>query len=360
MIPMFKPYLPAYMLKYAHDAIDSTWVSSIGRYISLSQEKLQEISGEKYVLLVNNGTSAVHLVAKAIRFKYPFIKNIVVPNNVYIAAWNGFLFDKDFCLTPIDSDIDTWNFNIKKIINPSAILCVHNLGNIIDVTSLINKFTNSIIVEDNCEGLFGEYNGYQSGTKSFCSAMSFYANKNITSGEGGAFYTNDKDTFDFINKTYNHGRTDIKFIHDVIGHNYRMTNVQAALLYGQLLHIEEIKERKRIIFDRYEKNLSGCDGVLLQKKEKNTKHSNFLMGIRILNNDSYNRAEFFLNSRGIEIRPMFYPISSHPYLRDFLSEETNSLILSRECFIVPSYTSISIEEIDYISENIKEYSKKYV
>src|SRR5271170_5540504 len=108
MIPIYKPYLPAGSLSFAHEALDSTWLSSQGKFIQVVQEKLQELLNIKYVLPVNNGTSACHLVAKAAKQKYN--KNeIIVPDNVYVAAYNGFLFDKNWSLISVECDLKTWN-----------------------------------------------------------------------------------------------------------------------------------------------------------------------------------------------------------------------------------------------------------
>ena len=94
MIPVYRPYLPPSSLKYAHEAIDSSWLSQ-GPYIQKVTEKLQELLGVKHILPVNNGTSACHLMAKAHYYKHPrkSVDDIIVPNNVYVAAWNAFLFD---------------------------------------------------------------------------------------------------------------------------------------------------------------------------------------------------------------------------------------------------------------------------
>lgn len=209
----------------------------------MSKYKLKNILGCKKIILTNNGSSATHLLAIALKYKYPHITKIIVPNNVYIAAWNSFLFDKNYELIPIDSDINTWNFDSSKIdslLDPNtAILVVHNIGNVINVPELKIRFPNTVIVEDNCEGFLGKYNGHYTGTESFASSISFYGNKTITSGEGGAFMTNDEDVFDYINKVKSQGQTKDKFIHDVLGYNYRMTNIQAALLYGQLETLSE-------------------------------------------------------------------------------------------------------------------------
>ena len=131
---------------------------------------------------------------------------------------------------------------IKPLIDDNtAILVVHNIGNIINVPKLKLEFPNTVILEDNCEGFLGKYDNKYTGTESFASSISFFGNKTITSGEGGAFITNDDDVFEYINKIKSQGQSNEKFIHDVLGYNYRMTNIQAAILYGQLDSLSEIK-----------------------------------------------------------------------------------------------------------------------
>lgn len=95
MLPIYKPYLPASSLRYAHDALDSTWISSQGVYIDKAKEQLKELIKSRYVVLVNNGTCATHMLALGLKFKYPHIRKIIVPNNVYVAAWNSFYIPVD-------------------------------------------------------------------------------------------------------------------------------------------------------------------------------------------------------------------------------------------------------------------------
>jgi perosamine synthetase len=195
MIPIYKPFLNERNLKYAHKSIDSGWISSHGEFLDLSKNKLKEILNTKYLILTSNGTTATHLLAIALKFKHPNIKKIIVPNNVYTAAWNCFMYDKNYELIPIDSDLNTWNFDenqiSEKIDDETAILVVHNIGNVVNVPKLKRKFPNTVILEDNCEGFLGKYESKYTGTESFASSISFFGNKTITSGEGGAFITND-------------------------------------------------------------------------------------------------------------------------------------------------------------------------
>ena len=245
MIPIYKPYFTEQNLKHAYNAISSGWVSSQGEYLDLAKNKLKEILGCKYLILTNNGTTATHLLAIALKFKYPHITKIIVPNNVYVAAWNSFLYDKNYELIPIDANLDTWNFDLSKIEEKldknTAILIVHNVGNVVNVPQLKKQFPNTIVLEDNCEGFLGKYEDKYTGTESFASSISFFGNKTLTSGEGGAFITNDDEVFEFINTAKNQGQSEVKFIHNQLGYNYRMTNVQAAILYGQILDLNYIK-----------------------------------------------------------------------------------------------------------------------
>lgn len=362
MIPIYKPYLTKKNLKYAHKAIDSGWISSQGEFLDFSKNELKKLLNCNRIILTNNGTTATHLLAVALKYKYPHINKIIVPNNVYVAAWNAFLFDKNYELIPIDADLDTWNFDTslieKHIDGNTAILVVHNIGNVVNVPKLQEKFPNTIIMEDNCEGFLGKYNNNFTGTKSFASSISFFGNKTITSGEGGAFITNDDDVFNFINVVKNQGQSNTKFIHNLLGYNYRMTNIQAALLYGQLLDLPTIIEKKQIIFDQYKKELSDFENVVFQKQEENTIHSNWMFGVRFLNLnlEMKKELELFLFESGIDSRPMFYDITSHKHLSSIKTIKTNAEILQSQCLILPSYPELTKSQVSFICDKIKQFN----
>lgn len=368
MIPVYRPYITPASLKYAHDAIDSGWLSQ-GPYIQKVTEKLQELLGAKYVLPVNNGTSACHLVAKAHYYKHPksYTDEIVVPNNVYVAAWNAFLFDdhEDHprLLRPIDASVDTWNMDLNLFdqyvkrhkFTDLTVLVVHNLGNIINIPELKRKYPSFTFLEDNCEGFLGKYDGQYSGTASFASAISFFGNKNVTCGEGGAFICQDEDVYEYIKCIHGQGQSSERFIHNHLGYNYRMTNVQAALLYGQLELLPEIMEKKHNLFEKYSEHIDH-DRVTTQTPEWRTEHSNWMFGIRVKNHPGYKAAEEFFKKRGVEIRPMFYPLSAHPYLNDILlTGEHNAKLLNKESFILPSFPGLTSEEITHILNTLDEY-----
>jgi perosamine synthetase len=365
MIKIYDPYLNEKTKRYAHDAIESGWISSQGEYIQKATDKLGEILKTKNLFLVSNGTTGMHCVSKAINYKYQHINTLIVPNNSYVAAWNTFLYDNKFKLISVDCDIETWNYNLQELfqllegcnIKTTALLCVHNLGNIINIQIIKNKFPDLTIVEDNCEGLFGKYNDKFSGTESFASAVSFFGNKTITCGEGGAVIVNDEETLKYLKSFINQGNTNQRFIHDKIAQNYRITNIQAALLYGQLESLDEILNLKFELFETYKKELSKLDFVEFQKIEDNTTPANWMFGIRFTNGITYEKAFKYLQEKGIDSRPMFYSFEKHKYLNAHINSfktNNNANFINQTAIILPSYPSLKKEEIRYIIKCLKD------
>lgn len=360
MLPIYQPYLPASCLKYAHDALDSTWISSQGVYIDKAKEKLKEILGSKYIVLVNNGTCATHMLALGLKFKYPNLKKIIVPNNVYVAAWNSFLYSGGWDFEVIDADLKTWNIDCSKIKGSgkdTAFLAVHNLGNIINIPELQKKHPELIIVEDNCEGLFGKYNGQYSGTASMIASLSFFGNKTITSGEGGAILTQDDQIFEYLNSVRGQGMSSTRYVHDKLGYNYRMTNIQAALLYGQLMIVDEIRERKSQVFDLYKSELSGVDEITFQQVESGTEHAQWMFAIRFNKFDLMKKKmlELFLFENNIETRPMFYNINEHTHLADLKSDNTNADLLNHQSLILPSFPELTRSQVLTVAKKVKDF-----
>lgn len=362
MLPIYQPYLPKESLKYAHDALDSTWISSQGVYIDKAKDLLKETFGSKYVILINNGTCATHMLALGLKFKYPHIKKILVPNNVYVAAWNCFLFSDGFELIPIDADPDTWNIDHKKIKEhgkDTAFLAVHNLGNIINIPLLQRTHPDLLIVEDNCEGIFGQHEGSYSGTKALMSSASFFGNKTITSGEGGAVFTQDDDLFEYLNSVRGQGQSSVRYIHDKLGYNYRMSNIQAALLYGQLLIQTEIRERKAEVFEMYRKELEDIEEIVFQMPEEETVHAQWMFGVRFknFNLNKKRMLELFLFENNIETRPMFYPINAHEHLKHMRGDNTVALQLNHQCLLLPSFPELTRSQVLTVCRKIREFVK---
>ena len=366
MIHIYDPDISNYN-KSAIDAIQSGWISNHGEFIEKSSKKLKEILNIKHVILMSNGTCATHCLFLALKYKYPQINKIYVPNNCYVAAWNTLLMEYD--RTYIDvmkMDINTWNISvdeeyIKTLDINSAVLIVHNLGNIVNVPRLKQIRPDLIFIEDNCEGFTGKYDNIYSGTSncSLCSSVSFYGNKIITTGEGGAFLTNDDDIYYYIVKAYSQGMSSIRYLHDTPAYNYRMTNIQAAFLYDQLNNFDFIINNKQTIFHNYKnllKPLIDTNKIAIFKEEDTTVSANWIFSIRLINNTkTINETTDYFKKFNIDIRPFFYPINKHEHLKDIHFDDPNSYILNSEIIMIPSSPSITYESQKYVVNIISNF-----
>jgi len=366
-IPCYKPYLSKYKTSPI-DAINSEWISNHGKYIELSTNKLKEVLNAKHVILMANGTVATHCLFISIRYKYPQISKIYVPNNVYVAVYNCALME----YVPDNLEIlrinnQTWNMDddesyLLSLESNSAIVIVHNLGGIVDVDRIKRIRPDIVLVEDNCEGLFGKYNDKYTGTSTsiLCSSVSFYGNKTITSGEGGAFITNDDEVYSHIKLVFSQGMSSTRFVHNVHAYNYRMTNVQGAFLYEQLNDLECILSMKTHIFNNYEELLKDeiqSNKIAIQTNNTNCNKANWIFAIHILNNTkTIDEVNDFFVENGIDIRPFFYPYYKHNHLKTIKNHSSDNSIsekLNNNIIMIPSFPELTYEDQVYIVSKIK-------
>jgi perosamine synthetase len=366
MIYIYEPEINKYKSS-AISAIETGWISNHGEFIEKSSKKLKEILNVKHIILMANGTCATHCLFLSLKYKYPQINKIYVPNNCYVAAWNSLLMEYDKkCIEVMKMDINTWNINtdtnyIQSLDKNSAVLIVHNLGNIINVPRLKRLRPDIIFVEDNCEGFTGKYDNIYSGTSvsSLCSSISFYGNKIITTGEGGAFLTNEDDVYNYILKAYSQGMSSVRYLHDTHAYNYRMTNIEAAFLFDQLNDFDSIINNKRQIFNNYKNLLSlliDTNKITIFKNEEDTESACWIFAIRIINNTkTIIETSNFFKRFNIDIRPFFYPINSHEHLKDISFDDNISDVLNNEIIMIPSSPSITIDTQKYIVSIIEKF-----
>ena len=366
MINIYEPKTK-YYTQSAISAIKDGWISNHGKFVNLANNKLKEITNTKFSILMSNGTCATHCLFLALKFKYPIINKIYVPNNCYIAAWNASLMEYNIGeLEIMKMDENTWNIStdedyINTLDKNSAVLIVHNLGNIINVPRLKKIRPDLIFVEDNCEGMLGKYENIYSGMSesSLCSSCSFYGNKIITTGEGGAFFTQDEEVYNYIKLVYTQGMSKIKYLHNLHAYNYRMTNIQAGFLYDQLNDIENILENKYKIFQNYDhllEELFKLGKIQLIKREDDTTYAPWIYTLRILNNTkSIDDMINFFKENNIDIRPFFYPINAHNHLKTITNEDTISYLLNKEIIMIPSSPTITYEEQKTVVNVIYKY-----
>jgi len=348
MIPIYTPDTEKYTSS-AIKALHSGWISSQGGFISKATEKLQEVLDSKYVILTNNGTSATHMLYRALKYKYPNLKKIYVPNNVFVAVWNCAVLEyPSEMLHVLEMNSVTLNMRedeeyIMGLEKDAAVVVVHNIGNVVNVPRLQRLRPDLIFVEDNCEAFLETYEDRKTGTASLCAAISFFANKLVTAGEGGAFYTDDKELYDYVYKSCHHGMSFKRYVYDVHGFNYRMTNIQAALLYDQLCDIESIVHNKQLVMKRY-KDMLGSNMV---------SNGRWMCVVRFEDVDDYDDFCKHLLMKGIDTRPMFYDISTQTHLKIENIDPSN--IRHEQLSMLPSSPSLTQAEQTFIVSTIREY-----
>ena len=339
--PIYNPDIAGYTAS-AHAALNAGWVSSQGEYIDKACELIKKRINTPYAVLMNNGTSATHMLYKALRFKYPGISKIYVPNYVFVAVWNCALYEySSDQIELMETDPKTLNMReddayLKSLDANSAVIVVHNVGNVVNVPRLKRIRPDIVFVEDCCEAFLETYEGKTTGTESMCAAVSFFANKLITSGEGGVFYTSDKDVYDFVYKSCHHGMTSERYIYDVLGYNYRMTNIQAAMLYDQLLDADAIIARKRAVYERYVK--------LFGEKTATTGIWMFIARLPGVSRTA-------LAEHGIDTRPMFYPASRHTHLT---LKGAESAIEHENLIMLPSSPTLTEPDQKWIANVVQQ------
>jgi perosamine synthetase len=350
VIPVYEPWLTDLEKSYAKQAIDSTWISSNGQFIKKAEGLLGEFFGS-YAKVTNNGTTALHLCCRIAGMKPGDV--VIVPACTYAAT----AFAAIYCganVKFVDSDPFTWNMDLDIIEdmcrNGSVdyVIAVHLLGNPVNMPKLMKlaeKYGFKVI-EDACESIGAEIDGVPTGKFGTTAAFSFYGNKTFTSGEGGAVIASEPGLIQRAEILRGQGQSlDRRYWHLEIGHNYRMTNIQAAILCAQLERANEILEAKQKVAKRYLSNFEDAETIRMQDVCVNYKHSYWMIAIKtpVL-------AESLatgLRIRDIDSRPMFYPLNEMPpfHTHDVMPVSKS---LSDRCLMLPSSPTLTDSEIDLI------------
>jgi len=362
-LAMYQPFLkPAYTaeLQAVADAGALTALTPHRSFVNKGEALLCQRLQSRFALLVNNGTSATHCLFLALKYKYPQLRKIYLPNHVYVAVWNAARYEyAPAQLEVLPVDPHTLNMPedaefLQSLDRDAALVVVHNVGNVVHVPRLRALRPDLIVVEDNCEGLFGRHGESFTGTQSFCASVSFFANKTITSGEGGAFLTQDEDVYRYIRKVHSQGQTDERYVHDVLGYNYRLTNVQAALLVPQLEDVSCILDRKREVFRWYKEAITHPRVTWPVPPAHPTEPACWMVIVRI-RGAVYASAQAYFADRCIETRPLFYDVHRHAHLRD-LVVPARTAWAPDEWVMLPSYPGLTLPQIQYIGRTVDAYA----
>jgi perosamine synthetase len=356
-IPVYQPSLVGNEKKYVDECLDSSWISSKGKFIASFESKFAEYTGSRYATSVSNGTVALHLALLALGIGDG--DEVIVPTLTYIASVNAIAYTGAKPVF-VDSVAETWQMDPsdveKKITNKTrAIMAVHLYGHPCEMDKLcqIAKKHGLFLIEDCAEAFGSKYNGTHVGTFGDIATYSFFGNKTITTGEGGMVVTNDETLFDRATHFKGQGLAKHRqYWHDVIGYNYRMTNICAAIGLAQLEQAEKFIVRKREIASLYKKYLD-CP-VELHKENQNVFHSFWMCSILVPDASMRDKLRDVLAEQGIETRPLFYPVHTMPMYSTKFQRHPIAEDLGWRGINLPSWPELkdeSIEEISFIINN---------
>ena len=362
-IPIYQPTLDGNEKKYVNDCIDSTWISSRGKYIPLFEEKFSEFIGVSHATSVCNGTVALHLALVTLGVENG--NEVIVPSFTYIASVNTIVITGAKPVF-VDSLEDTWQMDpedVKRKITPKtkAIMAVHVYGHPCEMDALqkIAKENNVFLIEDCAEAFGSLYNNKHTGTFGDISTFSFYGNKTITTGEGGMVVTNDETLHNRAYQLKMHGLAKFReYWHDVIGFNYRMTNICAAIGLAQLEKAEEKIQKKRELRDRYDKVFAGTP-VKTHGEAGNVFHSYWMYSILVGRPKTRNDLRKHLFANGIETRPTFYPVHTMPMFAGNFQEHPVAELLGLCGINLPSWPGLSEQQVGQIGNIIIKYLEEH-
>lgn len=368
MIPVNEPLIGTAEHSYVKECLDTGWISSGGKFIDAFEAGFAAYCGRTYGVVMNNGTNA--LIAALRALELPEKSEVIIPSFTIISCALACVYNN---LVPVfvDSERETWNMDIDQMeskitAKTKAIMAVHIYGHPLDMDRLraTAKKHELMVIEDFAEAIGSEYKKKRCGGFGAVSCASFYANKTITTGEGGMCLTDDPETAEKLKSIRNLCFLPRqRFLHEELGHNFRITNVQAAIGLGQLETIDERIAKKIETARTYHGLLKDLEAqeILSLPPEKPWAKSTFWMYGVLLNKDRGLKAAAVqqrLAEKGVQTRPFFYPMHRQPVFQPMPWFKEESLPFSEELydygFYLPSGQTLKTQDIEQAATALKE------
>jgi len=357
--PVSQPTLGVNAKNYVNDCLDENWISSTGKYLDLFEKSLETFLENRNTLVSSNGTTALHLALLALNLKPG--DEVLIPALTYVATANAIQYCGGVPIC-VDSNLETWNSDLlsfEEKITPRTvgILAVHLYGSPCDAAGLkeLCKKNNLWLVEDCAEAIGATLDGIRVGNFGEMGTFSFYGNKIITTGEGGALTCSSSELKESA-KLFRGQGMDLnrRYWHTVVGYNYRMTNIQAALGLSQMEEINSHIDARSKILEQYKQFLAPLSerGIIsFQSHLKNAVPVNWLTSIT-LDQSAYKRNDLIdaLQVQGIESRPFFHPVNKLPMYKT--NGNPNALTLSESGINLPTYKTLNESDVYFICSQI--------
>lgn len=365
-LPLAIPDLSGNEEKYLNSCLTSSWISSKGIYIDRFEKKFAEFTGTKYAISTSNGTTALHLVLSALGCGPG--DEVIVPDLTFVATANTVAYTG---AKPVLADVerDSWSINIGEIRRKISgrtrgIIAVHLYGNPAEMEEILQIAGehNLWVIEDAAEAhgagikIAGRWK--KVGSIGIAGIFSFYGNKIITCGEGGMVTTGNRDLAEKMKILRDHGQDPLKrYYHPVIGYNYRLTNMQAAIGLAQLERINHFLKAKEKIAAGYRQKLERVKGLKFQEQNPGKKSVCWLFSMTIEPPYKLTRDQLMavFEKNAVECRPFFHPLHTMPPYHEKKAYK-EAEFLAGHGINLPSFVTITDSQIERVTEIIKHYA----
>jgi len=368
MIPVNEPKLSDKETAYVLDCLNTGWISSAGKYIEAFEQRWADYCGMPYGVAMSNGTVALEAAVAVLDLQLG--DEVIMPSFTIISCALAVV---EYGGVPVlvDSDPETWCMDVSQVgqkitTKTRAIMPVHIYGHPVDmdpIRALAEKH-GLVIIEDAAEAHGAEYKGAKCGSLGDVACFSFYANKIVTTGEGGMVLARDAKIVEKLRGQRNLCfKPERRFYHTELGHNYRMTNIQAAIGLAQVEDIESRLTHKRWMAQSYTERLQNLNQLQLPSEKPWAKNVYWMYGVVLDESTGMNALEFaqLLKSKGVETRPFFLGMHEQPVFHNrglFLGERyPEAERIAKHGLYLPSGSTLTMEQLQMVSDAIIEVLK---
>ena len=359
IIPVNEPLIGEMEKKYVMECLETGWISSEGNFILEFEQRWASYCGMKYGVAVSNGTAALEAAVASLNLNRG--DEVILPSFTIISCAQA-ITRANAVPVLVDCDPETWCMDVSQVegkitSRTRAIMPVHIYGHPVDMDPLrrLAQQYHLVLIEDAAEAHGGEYRGKKCGGLGDVNCFSFYANKIITTGEGGMVLTNDEQQAEHLRSLRNLCfKKERRFFHTELGENLRLTNIQAAIGLAQIEHIDQSIQKKRWMASLYHDRLQSIDVLSLPVERPWAKNVYWMYGIVLDPSVGMNAVEFAqkLKEKGVMTRPFFLGMHEQPVFHEMglFKDEHYPVteLIARQGLYLPSGLTISEAQIDQV------------
>lgn len=364
MIPVAAPVLAGNEKAYVLDCIESSWISSCGKYVERFERAFADFCGVRHAVSCSSGTAALHVALLALGVGPG--DEVIVPTLTFVATANAVTYcgarPRFVDVEPYSWTLDPKLLEAKITARTKAILPVHLYGHVanMDAITEIARRHNLFVVEDAAEAHGAEFRGRRVGSLNDVAAFSFYGNKIIACGEGGMVVTDSEEIARYAAQLRGQGMDlERRYWFPIIGYNYRMPNLTAAVGLAQLERIDWHLERRREVASWYREILRKVPGIKWQVAKDGSGYVDWLFTIVLDESIQVSRDQVMvrLSERGVETRPVFYPMHVLPPYREMGQEDGPFPVaerISHTGISLPTWAGLQREDVVYVCNALRE------